>query len=64
MGRRRSGELPAMRHDERTGHARVRINGKTHWLGRWGLSELRDRSRSRAAGICNATFDVPTALRV
>lgn len=41
MGRRRSGALPEMRLDGRTGHARVRINGKTVWLGRWGSAEAQ-----------------------
>ena len=65
MGRRRSGELPAMRHDERTGHARVRINGKTHWLGRWGSPEARDRFDTlMAAWIASGRTSVDAGLAV
>jgi hypothetical protein len=41
MGRRHSGAVPAMRRDDRTGHARVRIDGKTYWLGRFGSPEAQ-----------------------
>jgi|LakMenEpi03Aug12_release.lakeMendotaPanAssembly.Ray.scaffolds.fasta_scaffold1422035_1 hypothetical protein len=65
MGRRRSGELPAMRHDERTGHARVRINGKTHWLGRWGSPEARDKFDTlMAAWIASGRTSVDAGLAV
>ena len=40
MGRRHSGDVPVMRCHS-SGHARVRINGKTHWLGRWGSPEAQ-----------------------
>jgi integrase len=43
MGRRRSGSLPAMHVHASTGHARVHINGKTHWLGPYGSPEAQCR---------------------
>jgi integrase len=40
MGRRPAGALPAVC-KTREGHARVRINGKTYWLGRYGSPEAQ-----------------------
>ena len=39
MGRNPKHLLPQMRLHARSGHARVRISGKTHWLGRFGSPE-------------------------
>jgi len=41
MGRNRRHSLPQMRLHTQTGHARVRINGRTHWLGRFGSPEAQ-----------------------
>ena len=41
MGRNRRHSLPQMRLHSGTGHARVRINGTEHWLGRFGSPEAR-----------------------
>jgi integrase len=41
MGRNRRHSLPQMRLHSRTGHARVRINGTEHWLGRFGSPEAQ-----------------------
>jgi hypothetical protein len=65
MGRRHAGELPAMRHDKRTGHARVRINGKAYWLGRWGSPEAQDKFDTlMAAFIASGRRSVDTGLAV
>jgi len=61
MGRRHSGELPAMRQDRRTGHARVRINGKTIWLGRWGTEEARFKYDSLIAAYIASGRKTPEA---
>lgn len=39
MGRRPRGELPQMRLHKHSGQAKVNINGRTHYLGRWGSDE-------------------------
>ncbi len=63
MGRRPAGELPAMRLDSRTGHARVRINGKTHWLGPWGSPPTQDRFDTlMAAFIASGRRNVDAGL--
>lgn len=63
MGRRHSGELPSMRLDRRTGHARVRINGKTVWLGKWGSEEARFKYDSLiAAYVASGRKSVEAAL--
>lgn len=41
MSRNRRHSLPQMRLHSRTGHARVRINGTEHWLGRFGSPEAQ-----------------------
>ncbi len=65
MGRRPAGELPAMRLDSRTGHARVRINGKTHWLGPWGSPQTQDRFDTlMAAYIASGRRSVDAGLTV
>jgi len=43
MGRRAIDAYPTMRLHKPTGRARVRIGGKTYWLGRWGSVEARVR---------------------
>lgn len=43
MRRRKTGELPPYRFHKSTGHARVVIDGVTHWLGRHGTPESRER---------------------
>jgi len=41
MGRNRRHALPQMRLHSASGHARVRINGTEHWLGRFGSPEAQ-----------------------
>jgi integrase len=41
MGRRHSGGLPVPRLHQKTGHARVFINGKEYWLGKFGSPEAQ-----------------------
>lgn len=43
MGIRKSGSLPVMRHHKQSGRARVRVGGKTHWLGQHGSAEAQLR---------------------
>jgi integrase len=43
MGIRKSGQLPEMRLHAASGNARVRVNGKTIWLGRYGTPQARAR---------------------
>ena len=50
MGRRHSDALPGMRLHKPTGCARVYINGKEYWLGKFGSPEAQlkyDERRSR-----------------
>jgi hypothetical protein len=41
MGRRHTGTLPVPRLHAKTGHARVYINGKEYWLGKFGSPEAQ-----------------------
>jgi len=41
MPRRPKGSLPTLQHHKPTGRARVTINGRDHWLGKWGSPEAR-----------------------
>ena len=41
MGRNPKHLLPQMRLHAQSGHARVRIDGRTHWLGRFGSLEAQ-----------------------
>jgi len=41
MAKRR--RIPQMVHHQPSGQARVRINGRDHYLGKWGSSEAQDR---------------------
>jgi hypothetical protein len=41
MGRNPKHLLPQMRLHAQSGHARVRINGKAYWLGRFGSPEAK-----------------------
>lgn len=41
MGRNPKHLLPQMRLHAQSGHARVRLNGKAHWLGRFGSPEAQ-----------------------
>jgi len=60
MGRRHAGELPAMRQDQRTGHARVRINGKTYWLGHPGDRDwFHSWGQVRRHNACGNEFSMP-----
>jgi len=39
MPRLPKGSLPSLQHHKPTGRARVTINGRDHWLGKWGSPE-------------------------
>ena len=41
MARRPKGSLPTLQHHKPSGRARVTINGRDHWLGKWGSPEAR-----------------------
>lgn len=41
MPRRPKGSLPSLQHHKPSGRARVTINGRDHWLGKWGSPEAR-----------------------
>jgi integrase len=41
MPRRPKGSLPSLQHHKTSGRARVTINGRDHWLGKWGSQEAR-----------------------
>jgi integrase len=45
MGRRARNEFPRPRFHKRTGQARVRVNGREIWLGRWGSPEADAKYR-------------------
>lgn len=62
MGRRHAGALPAMRLHRTTGHARVLINGTTHWLGPWGSPQAQLKyDRLVAAYIASGRQSVEAA---
>jgi integrase len=64
MGRRRSGSLPAMHVHASTGHTRVHINGKTHWLGLHGSPEAQLRYDALiAAYVASGRKSVEAATR-
>jgi integrase len=41
MPRGPKGSLPSLQHHKPSGRARVTINGRDHWLGKWGSPEAR-----------------------
>jgi hypothetical protein len=70
MGRRSSGSLPAIHVHASTGHARVHINGTTHWLGLHGSPEAQLRYDALIAAYVTsgrktveAVLPPPTAVR-
>lgn len=54
MGRRRKDALPMVRVHRATGHARVNVEGKEHWLGRAGSLTARQRYREIVNGWMDA----------
>jgi integrase len=42
MPRRPRGSVPALQHHKPSGRARVTINGRDHWLGKWGSTEAQN----------------------
>jgi integrase len=46
---RRNEAAPQMRLHRKSGHARVRIGGREHWLGPWGSQEAKERYRRLVA---------------
>jgi len=41
MPRRPNGSVPSLAHHKPSNCARVRINGREYWLGKWGSPEAR-----------------------
>jgi hypothetical protein len=39
MAGRPKGSVPSLSHHKPSGRARVRLNGRDHWLGKWGSAE-------------------------
>jgi hypothetical protein len=39
MAGRPKGSVPSLVHHKPSGRARIRINGRDHWLGKWGSAE-------------------------
>ena len=39
MPRLPKGSVPSLQHHKPSGRARVTINGRDHWLGKWGSPE-------------------------
>lgn len=71
MGRNRRHSLPQMRLHSASGHARVRINGTEHWLGRFGSPEAQAAYDRLIAGFLASrlgpqqeTVASPTAIAV
>ncbi len=55
MPRRPKGAVPSLRHHNPSGHARVTINGRDHWLGKWGRSGLLKPTHSGSHWILPTT---------
>ena len=64
MGRNRRHSLPQVRLHSGSGHARVRINGAEHWLGRFGSPEAQAAyDRLLAEYLANGRQVAPKAER-
>jgi len=64
MGRNRRHSLPQVRLHSGSGHARVRINGTEHWLGRFGSPEAQAAyDRLLAEYLANGRQVAPKAER-
>jgi integrase len=53
MGRRKSGEAPRIRVESKSKHARVRIGGRVHWLGKCPAGKPTPEQTAKAARLWN-----------
>jgi integrase len=61
---RRNEAAPQMRLHRKSGHARVRIGGREHWLGPWGSQEAKERYRRLVAEWLGKANDAGAPCRI